>query len=124
LRYLSLLHDREGIETYVTFEKYANTRTEVSHLLRYLKNHVGFIYSFISGKEKKELISQANTFIIEDIKIIYEQEEPTMPQTSDKLIFAFGICTLAISSELARLRVENLSIGDDRIVVSVHRKKA
>ena len=47
-----------------------------------------------------------------------------MPQLRDKLIFAFGVCTLARSSELSCLRVEDLSISGDGIVVSIHRKKA
>jgi len=113
--------------------KASSTRTMVSHLLRYLKYRVGFtvsercrdaIYQFIAGKERKEPVSQASIFIIEDIKNLFEQKDPTMPQLRDKLIFAFGVCTLARSSELSCLRVEDLSLGEDGILVSIHRMKA
>ena len=67
---------------------------------------------------------QAQVFSIDEIHRIFEIVPTTLPQIRDKIIFAFGVCTLARSSELFSLKVEDISLGKDGIYVTILRKKA
>jgi len=111
----------------------SSTRTMVSHLMRYLTSHAHFsvsdkcrdaIYRFIAGKERNEPVSQADIFTVDSINNLLAMPASTMTQIRDRIIFAFGICTLARASELSSLTVGDVSFADDGILVNIHRKKA
>ena len=60
--------------------------------------------------------------IIERGNIVFNPS--TVPQIRDKIIFVLGVCTLARSSELCSLKVEDLDIVDDGVYVKIMRKKS
>jgi len=61
---------------------------------------------------------------VKNIESIFETSPVAMPQVRDKIIFAFDVCTLARSSELFDMKVEDLIFRDDGILVVLRRKKA
>ena len=93
----------------------------VSHLMRYLVSHAHFHVSdpcrdaiSIAGRERKEPVSQADIFTIDSLTTLFGMPTSTMTQIRDRIIFAFGICTLARSSELNSLTVAETSIAKFR----------
>ena len=117
----------------VVSHKASSTRTMFSHLRKYLKDHVHYvisdacrdsIYRYIICKGRKQPVKQAKIFGVRDIERLFQETPVTMPQIRDKIIFAFGVCTLARSAELSSLKVQDLNILDDGINVRIHRSKA
>jgi len=82
------------------------------------------LYKYIDLKGRSQPVNQAKIFSIEEIKTLFSKESTTLPQVRDKIIFALGVCTLARSSELKSMKVEDLDLKEDGLVVIVHRKKA
>ena len=90
-------------------QRASSTRTMISHLMRYLTCHAHFvvsdqcrdaIYRFIAGNERKEPVCQADIFSTASLATLFGLPTTTMTQVRDRIIFAFGICTLARSYEL------------------------
>ena len=113
--------------------KATSTRTMFSHLLKHLHNHAHFSLSdtcrwtlcrYLGMGAKNEPVKQAKIFTIESIEALYKSDPTTIPQIRDKLYFAFGICTLARSSELSSMLVEDLTLEEKGVSVVLHRKKA
>jgi len=113
--------------------KASSTRTMLSHLFKHLENHVHFTVSprcrsllctYLGAGTKVQPVNQAKIFTMEDIREIFKTESPTIPKIRDKIYFALGICTLARSSEIRSLKVEDLTLKDDGIGVVLHRTKA
>jgi len=75
-------------------------------------------------KGRSQPVNQAKIFSIEEIKALFSKETSTLPQVRDRIIFALGVCTLARSSELKSMNVEDIELKDDGLIVTVHRKKA
>jgi len=110
-----------------------STKTMLSHLNRYLKDHVHFelsesclsiFYRFLGSKERIQGVHHAQIFSVEEIASLYKMPTETMTQTRDLLIFAIGICTLARSAELISLKVEDIQLKPDGLIVVIHRVKA
>jgi len=58
------------------------------------------------------------------LKLSSGMETKTLPQIRDRIIFALGICTLARSSELKAMNVQDLELKEDGLAILIHRKKA
>ena len=113
--------------------KASSTRTMFSHLLKYLNSRDDYnvsdkcrlaLLKYIESKGKQEPVNQAKVFSIDEIRKIFSINPSTVPQIRDKIIFVLGVCTLARSSELCSLKVQDLDIVDDGVYVKIMRKKA
>jgi len=111
----------------------SSTRTMLSHLMKHLNARAHFtlseacrraLYKYIDLKGRSQPVNQAKVFSIDEIRAIFSTETATLPQVRDRIIFALGVCTLARSSELKSMNVEDLDLKDDGLIVVVHRKKA
>jgi len=105
----------------------------LSYLLRYLSVHVHFtltdacrraLYKYIDVKGKSQPVNQAKIFSVSEIRALFSTEPRTLPQIRDRIIFVLGVTTLARSSELKSMTVEDVELKDDGIVVTLKRRKA
>jgi len=117
----------------VTRRKASSTRTMLSYLMKHLNEHAHMtlsdtcrrtFYKYIDLKGRSQPVNQAKVFTISEIKDFFKKEPSTLPQIRDRIIFVIGVCTLARSSELKSMNVEDIDIKDDGIVVNLNRKKA
>jgi len=90
----------------------------------FLNHFLSVVYRYISRKQNQQQVRHAKIFTIEEIQSLFQIPTETMTQTRDLLIFAVGICTLARSTELNALEVNDIKLKPDGFAVTLQRKKA